>query len=137
MNFGYTNDEQALREVLTWMAAAIADGWEATPTYPNQEPMDSACTLKREGFVAHVLARTKDVGKWRFQAKVDVWAPDTLSIALPGPVYDWPAIRARLRHCNYCDADDVDTERVSFAGRCCAQCLPTQRQIRERPGWCD
>lgn len=135
MDDGYTNDSARFAAAVAWREAAIADGWDAKPGYPNHEAMERVCHLSKDGYIVHVLTREK-VGKWAYQASVNVWGPDGLAIKPPF-VYDMAAITAGTRHCNYCNADDVDTERVGFAGRCCAACLPRQREIAERPGWCD
>lgn len=135
MDFGYTNDESRLQAARIWRDAAIADGWSARPTYDDHESQDRACSLEREGFVVQVLTRVmKPDSRWKYQVSISVWGPDTLAI-VPPDTYDWGAILAATRHCNYCRKDGVDTQRVGFAGRCCAACLPAQRKVSERPGW--
>ncbi len=135
--YGYTNDPAQLAAAEAWRMAAIADGWAAQPTYEGHEPIESACTLVRDGFQAHTITRTKKAGaKWPFQAKVSVWGPDGLAVRAP-TIYDWGKLLAGTQHCNYCHADGVETQRVSFAGRSCAACLREQQARLERPGWDD
>lgn len=136
MDFGFTNDKAQLSAVVAWREAAIADGWTAEPTYPNHEPVSSASSLKREGYLASILTREKDTGKWKFQCKVNVWGPDRLAIKVP-VVYDWALISTSQRRCNYCNANDIETHQVGFTGRACSACLPEQRKRQEFPGWCD
>ncbi len=132
----FTNKRSDYDEVLAFKAAAIADGWQCQATY-NTESIDRAATLNREGFHLKIIARdnTAKLGsKHAYHLDLSMWGPDGLAI-LPPETYDWQKIQAAVRSCNYCRAQDVDTFRVSFAGRCCAQCLPKQRAIHERPGW--
>ncbi len=135
MDFGFTNDPERLAAAMAWRDAAIADGWVATPTYGEHEHQDRACTLDREGFKVLVVSRVYEPGeRWKFTASVDAWGPDRLAIDLPD-TYDWAAIQAALKLCNYCKKAGVETQRVGFAGRCCDECLPEQRARAERPGW--
>lgn len=139
MNHGFTNDEQQYREVCAWRDAAIADGWQHEPLYPNHEPEQRAAKLKHpEGFVAQIISRDNcsKGGKWKYEAMVSVWGPDDLCLA-PGRIYSLDHLRARLRDCGNCGATDVDTVRYSFAGRCCEKCLPAMRKKHEYPGWCN
>lgn len=138
MDFGFTNDKSQWDAAIAFRDAAIADGWTAEPYFPN-ESFDQASRLSRDGFICSILTRDKreTVGtKWKFQAKVNIWAPDGLAIAVP-MVYDSAVILSSQRRCQYCKAEDVDTQRVGFAGRCCANCLPEKRKQIERPGWCE
>lgn len=135
MDFGFTNDPERLAAAKAWRDAAIADGWAATPTYGDHEAQDSACTLDRDGFRVQVVSRVHKPGeRWMFTASVEIWGPDRLAIRTPD-TYNWSAIQSALQHCNYCHKDGVATQRVGFAGRCCAECLPEQRNRAERPGW--
>lgn len=135
-DFGFTNDQAQFDAAVAWRVAAIADGWAAEASYDG-EPMESACRLTRDGFVAHVLARTnKPGGRWKFTAKVDAWGPDRMAVRSP-MVYDWGKLLQGTQHCKYCGADGVDTQRVGFAGRCCAACIVRERARIERPGWDD
>jgi len=148
MDFGFTNNVGIFDAVRAWRDAAIADGWQVQPTYPAPDPvpgpefgpnayrgeaMERACTLRRAGYTVHVITRT-NVGKWKFEAKLSAWCPDGMAIGLPRE-YDLAAIVSAVRRCNYCKRENVDTERVGFAGRYCATCLPTVRKRVEYPGW--
>lgn len=134
--WGFTNDPQHVADVRGWVAAAVADGWSIQPTY-DTEPVESAATLRRDGYVAMVLMRDKsDAGTrtYRYEAKVSAWGPDGLSIR-PTLPYDWTTMTAALRTCNLCHAEDVETFRYSFAGRCCAACIPQARKEYESGNW--
>lgn len=141
MEHAFTNDPQRLADARTWRDAAIADGWTAEPTYKSfgSESMESHATLRRGGFVAHAMCRTIDKvkqpwSKWLYEAQISVWGPDGKAI-IPPAAYNWSALVAGLRHCKPCGADDVETFRYSFAGRCCEACLPKMRAQYEWPGW--
>ena len=116
-------------EVTSWREAAVADGWIIRPTY-RHEPVESAATLDKDGFKAMLLARpaTKTRRNWN---DVHVWGPDGLAID-PPKEYSMDALIAGLRQCHYCSADDVDTTRYLFAGRCCLKC---RKSLREPAGW--
>lgn len=118
-------------EAAAWIDAAMSDGWIAEPMY-RHEPINHAARLTRQGFVASVMARPHPA-----QPGVILWCPDGLQIKTPPGAYSWEAIVAGTRACNECGATDVDTFRYSFAGRCCAACLPAMRKKHEKPGWCD
>lgn len=130
----YTRDKDQLLRVTVWRNAAIADGWRAEATYGDSEPIERAATLTRDGFKCMILTRTMEHG-W-YEAGVSIWGPDRLAIT-PPLTYDWDAIVAGLRKCGYCNATDVGTMRVSFAGRCCSDCRPMVSAQLEEPGWCD
>ncbi len=137
MDFGFTNDQGRLDAARAFRDAAAADGWSIAPTYGASESVERAASLERDGFKMMVMARTSGEGaKWRYEAKISIWGPDGLAIKPPNE-YDFSAIAASLRRCNYCPATDVDTQRVGFAGRCCEACLPEQRKRVEYPGWTD
>ena len=131
--FGLTNDEKEFNEVSAFREDAIADGWEAKPGSAS-ELIEDYAHLNREGFKMHVLSR-KNQGKYKFQAQVSIWGPDGLAIGLLGPSYNWEEIKAGLRRCNNCGKQDVETQRYSFAGRCCAGCRPEMAKTHEYPGW--
>jgi hypothetical protein len=135
MDFGFTNDDARLHAAKAYRDAAAADGWSIRSTY-GSEDIDRAATLNRESFIMQVLTRdnSEKKGKWKYEAQISIWGPDGLAINPPG-IYDFAEIKARTRRCLYCKAEDVDTERVGFAGRCCANCLPTMRAKIETPGW--
>jgi hypothetical protein len=134
--FGNTNDEAELLAAIAWRQAAVADGWSMRATFRN-EGAETHATLEREGFKAHVMARRGEPGSpVRFRAQVLAWGPDGLCVAA-GKEYDFEALRAGLATCHNCGAHPVETMRYSFAGRCCAPCLPAMRAKHERPGWAD
>ena len=118
-------------QVTQWRKDAVADGWSAKPTYPHHESIERAFTLNREGFIAQCLARPADDRRTNPDAAISVWGPDGMYIKPPRE-YDWPTIQAGLRACVNCGAIDVDTERYSFAGRCCADCRPEMAAKHER-----
>lgn len=142
--YGYTSDPKRLEGVRQFVADAVRDGWTIRQTYPGGEPQESAATLTRDGFKIMALARDYTgegvAGAFRptvsYMASINIWGPDGLAIQ-PPQFYDFAAIAAGLRHCEYCGADDVVTQRVGFAGRTCAACHPKQAKVQEYPGWCD
>lgn len=131
-------EQKALHEeVVAFRDAAVADGWSIEPTYGEHESVDRASRLKKDGFLMMILTRTPvegDFFRHRYESEVSIWGPDGLCIAPPSK-YDMEEIRRGLRICEECHATDVETFRVSFAGRCCAKCLPAARKIHEYPGW--
>lgn len=146
--FGFTNDPNEYEAVTRYREAAKADGWSSEPTY-NSESEERASTHSKAGFTMHVIARSRDnfvenpkAGifarnqgtTWSYEAKVNIWGPDGLFIN-PGKEYGWEKIKAYLRHCPECNAEDVDTERAGFANRVCEKCAPALRSRIERPGW--
>lgn len=137
MDFGFTNDIGRLDAANAYREAAIADGWSCTATYGN-EPVERAASLVKGGFKMGILARDRrgEPSKWKAEVSIDIWGPDGL-VVKPPDEYDWAKIQAGVRTCNSCGATNVDTQRYSFAGRCCAKCLPEMRRKHERPGWCD
>ena len=148
MKLGFTNDDKIYREVVAFRDAAIADGWAHHATY-QCESEERASRLSKDRFTMQILTRSRDNevldhsrgyhhsihGKWKYEAKVSIWGPDGLGISLIGPIYDMKRIKAGLRRCDACRAEDVDTERYSFAGRCCAKCRPAMAAKYEKPGW--
>lgn len=130
--FGFTNDSKDFIEVCKWKHAAIKDGWSIEPTY-QIEDVSSAATLHKDGFTASIYTR-RNIGKWRYEANVSVWGPDGLAIIVPR-MYNWKEIKRATRRCNYCKAENVNTKRVGFAGRCCDNCHPTLKPKIEYPGW--
>lgn len=136
--FGFTNDENVMKGVRQYVSDAVADGWTIEPTYKT-ESADRAAHLRRDGFVMSVIARDDRDQKGRrymFSASVSIWGPDGMAIR-PPRFYNFDEIKARVRACDHCGAKDVETVRYSFAGRCCAKCLPEMRAKYEKPGWCD
>jgi hypothetical protein len=135
IDFGFTNSQADLDVVIAWRDAAIADGWDHEATYAPTEGEDRACRLRRDGYVAQVISRAGDAGKWKAQASVSLWGPDGMSIR-PPKTYDWDAIRRGVETCHYCKAFPVKTERVAFAGRGCVTCAPKER-VKLPANWAD
>jgi hypothetical protein len=135
--WGFSNNAADLEAVRQWVADAVADGWEINPTY-RTEPVESAATLDKNGFRAMVLMRDRGEGEtdrgWRYEAKVSAWGPDGLAIRVSRK-YDFALIKKALRRCAECGKEDMDTQRVGFAGRVCSDCLPEARKKHEYPGW--
>lgn len=128
-------------EIIDWRAAAIADGWELKPTY-GYEDVSRAASLERDGFKAMVLTRdpapaTKHLAECRrHEYTLNIWGPDGLAIAASYP-YSWEKIQAGTLKCMDCGKTVDKTQRVGFAGRVCAACLPAAKKRDEYPGWCD
>lgn len=135
MMFGFTNDDADLEAARKWVADAVADGWTIEPTYAS-EPAERAASLWKDGY--HVLALMRDNSehkyKYKHEAQINLWGPDGLAIKAPS-VYDFALIEAGNRRCGECGKTDVDTQRVGFAGRCCAEGLPAAQKKYEYPGW--
>jgi hypothetical protein len=132
--FGFTNDRDVWEAAKAYRAAAVADGWSIAPTY-NTEAVDRASTLHKDGYRMSILSRDSTVGpKWRYEASIAIWGPDGMVIKAPEQ-YDWGFIQGGSRRCNVCGAEDVETARFSFAGRCCEVCLPEMRAKHERGNW--
>ena len=84
-----------------------------------------------------VLSRENRAGsKFAYEAMVYLWGPDGLSIKPEAP-YNWKRIKEGLRVCGWCGAAGVHTERVGFANRVCAKCIPEAQGKIEQPGWDD
>lgn len=136
-DYGFTNDVNLLRATEQFRDAATADGWSIKPTY-GSEDVSRASSLERDGFKMMILTRdNSDRGEGKkFEAAVHIWGPDRLAIETP-QFYDFNELKRLTRVCSSCKAEDVDTQRYSFAGRCCSACLPKMRAATEQPGWCD
>ena len=132
--FGHTNDDSRYMDAIRWKKAAIADGWNATPTYES-ESIESATKLEKDGFICTILTRT-NVGQWKYVVSINIWGPDKLVIN-PPTEYSWEKIINAISVCSYCYRKDVETQRVGFAGRCCADCIIVQREKIETVGWCN
>lgn len=129
-------DMASVERARAWRDAAVADGWSIEPTYQT-EPVERAARLSRDGFSAQIITRTPEEGhRWRttYEGSVHIWGPDSLAVKAPHP-YSWERLTAGLRTCHDCGATDVETQRVGFAGRTCAACLPDARKRIETPGW--
>jgi len=125
--------EAALAGVRQWRADAIAAGWTHEPTYGESESEDRAMRLHGpRGWTAQTLARPHERGG--ATAMIYVWGPDGLAVDVP-PFFDEQALEAATRLCSRCEASDVETQRVGFAGRVCAACITDARKEVERPGW--
>jgi hypothetical protein len=139
-DFGLTNNKARVEAAAAWREAAINDGWEVEPLYPKHEEISSACRLTKDGFVAQILTREfsgTEARAYRYQAEVHVWGSDRLVVDVPYNYPGFEAIQKLQYRCNYCKTENVPTQRVNFAGRCCEACLPAQRKRTEFPGWCD
>lgn len=132
MMFGLSDDRSAYDEAIAWREAAVKDGWSIKSTYKH-EAVESHASLEKEGFVASVMARELNKSKFKYQADVTVWAPDGLQIRVPR-IYSWDKIIEGIHTCNKC-GEHGETYQYSFAGRCCAKCLPEMRKQYEQPGW--
>lgn len=133
--WGYTNKESDIESVRQFVRDAVNDGWTQEQRYPS-EPVEQSCKLAKDGFVISVLTRTQVSSKWKYQASVHAWAPDGLVIRL-SEIYKWETFQNAQTTCNLCLKTGVQTQRYSFAGRCCADCLSEARKKHEQPGWCD
>ena len=138
-NFGLTNDKTIVDAAAAWRDAAIEDGWTPEPMYPKDEDISQSCRLTKDGFVAQILTRELNIqgGRYKYQAEVHAWGSDDLAIAVPFVYPGFDVLKALMKRSNYCGTENVDTQRVNFAGRCCETCLPEQRRLTEFPGWCD
>lgn len=118
-----------LVQVIAYRRAMIKDGWKFSRNYKNESVL-LASKSERDGFKVQIYSRTdRDCG-------VYFWGPDGLAIEPPVP-YNYLSLVMGMRICGYCKRENVETERVNFAGRCCIQCLPTIRRKTEQPGWAD
>ena len=129
--YGYTNSDAAYARVSAFRDAAVKDGWSIGPN--SSESPETWARLTRDEWVMHVLAR-KNIGKWKYQAEVSIWAPDKHSI-VPPQEYNWDENKSAVKTCCLCGAKDVETQRYSFAGRCCAACRPAAAAKYERGNW--
>ena len=113
-------------EAIQWRLDVMADGWDSKPMYQH-EPEECAAKLTNSGWIAHVIAREGYVD-------VAVWGPDGLAVD-PPYIYSMDRLVEGLESCNICGAKHVHTQRYSFAGRCCADCIEDARAEHEKPGW--
>jgi len=137
-DFGFTNDERRFQDAVEFRKSLQKDGWTtSSPTPQGTESTEIWSKHEKEGFIARILTRTHEPNhKFKYQVTVSLWGPDRLAIK-PPYVYDWEFIKAGVRTCNECGAQDVETFRFSFAGRACAKCIPALKEKYEKPGWCD
>lgn len=130
--YGFTNDENKVLAARLFRLSALTDGWA-----PDREVVDCFDRLEREGWKLFVVARENGLDhRYKFTAKISIWGPDGLQVRPPA-LYDWETLQLLLRRCNLCGATDVQTQRYSFAGRCCVNCLDEARRVTEKPGWDD
>lgn len=134
-DYGYTNSDSEIESVRQFVADAIADGWVQSKRY-DSEPVERSCELTKDDFKMAVLTRVGGVGKWKYQTSIHAWAPDRLAIRLKEK-YDWSIFENAQTTCNLCFKTGVETQRYSFAGRCCSECIDQARKDHEQPGWCN
>ncbi len=129
--------EAAYKRAVAWRDAALADGWTSKPTY-DKEAEERASTLTKDNFEAQLITRTPEPKPWnshpKHEGNVNIWGPDHLAIDIT-LLYDWQYIVTGLRRCLNCKTENVETQRVSFAGRVCRICLPAMQKKHEYPGW--
>lgn len=114
-------------KIREWSADAVADGWKISPTYSGED-VGTAFSLAKNGWTASGIVRGNPADS------LCIWGPDSLQVKVP-EVYSMASLIEALKICQYCDAKDIPTSRVSFAGRCCLNCLPEQKRRLEYPGW--
>jgi hypothetical protein len=120
-----------------WRDAAILDGWDARPTYKH-EGMNRAFSLERDGWLTMGLARPGDDEAPPLpNGMITVYAPDKLQVLVPIVYPGMDVLASMARRCDKCERMDVDTRRVGFANRVCADCHPEMQAAIETPGWCD
>jgi len=124
-----------LQDVRAWKIAAFTDGWGVQRSYQN-EPVDSACTMWRHDpdFKALLLMREKSETRTRGYFNISIWGPDGLFVRPIFP-YHMATLLDELHVCSSCGAKNITPYRYSFAGRCCADCLPKLQARYERDGW--
>ena len=104
----------------------LADGWK---DIPQPEMYDHLVQFTKDEFIVSIFNSKAVDGE-----SAHAWGPDALSLELPMP-YDFEQMKRNLRKCGICGREDVDTQRVAYADRVCAKCLPAARKSLERPGW--
>ena len=130
--------EEIRQQAAQYRADALSDGWTSEPL-SKWESEELWSRLHRDGFTLQIVARSprpKSEHSMEIknpQGSVHVWGADGMAIKV-GRVYSWEEIQAGLTMCNECGAHGP-TFRFSFAGRCCATCLPAMRKKHEYPGW--
>lgn len=130
--WGFTNKQSDYDRICTFRDAAVNDGWSIKPTY-GTESVDRASSLKKDGFVMMIITR-ETPHKWKYEANISIWGPDGLGIPSPYS-YDFDKISKSLTTCPVCKAENVETQRFSFAGRCCADCRPKMAAKHEQGNW--
>ncbi len=131
-DFGFTSDKTRLKAARQYRLDALADGWIEEKPEHSKDPLNQYSHLSRDtGWKMHVMARINPEGSTsKYQCSVDVWGPDGLVVRTPN-VYSREELKRGVKHCNVCGADNVKTQRYSFAGRGCKSCCekPEQRNI--------
>jgi hypothetical protein len=117
-------------EITQWFHDAIADGFTVKAIYPGCETIDTAALLEKDGWSMHIMRRDN-------YKDISIWGPDSLAVRVPSRKYDFKSLVKGLRYCEYCNTENVKTERISFAGRCCSKCRkdPELTRTMEPPGW--
>lgn len=131
-DFGLTNDEDRYDLAVQYRIDAMNDGWLIQDPH-KMNPLNLE-NMTKDDFVMHVVHRKENFDMWKYMVSINIWGPDKLSIIPPG-VYNWELIKKGIDHCNLCHADPVQTQRYSFAGRCCINCIESARSTHEKPGW--
>lgn len=130
--------EEMRQQASQYRADALADGWTSEPL-SKWESEDTWSRLHRDEFTLQIVARfprprsdhSMEIKKP--EGAVHAWGPDGLALKI-GYQYSWDEIQAGLTICNECGAHG-ETFRFSFAGRCCAACLPEMKKKHEYPAW--
>ena len=115
------------QQIRDWRDAAIADGWDHAPIYPNHEPEETAVRMNRSGFVAQICMRPT-------YYSLHVWCPRGMALEIPIP-YSWEQLELNRKLCETCGGREAEIDRVGFANRICVKCAPVQRKKIEFPGW--
>jgi len=132
--------ENMRQHAAQYRADALKDGWTSEPL-SKWEAEETWSRLRRDGFVLQIVARPArprtehTVERQKPEGGAHVWGPDGLGIKI-SLTYSWEEIQAGLTTCNECGARGK-TVRFSFAGRCCAACLPAMRKQHEGPRLAD
>lgn len=119
-----------LAQVREFVEAAKNDSWQYEATY-KLESIDTAITLRREGFVIMATLR----GEKHYSHSLSMWGNDGLAIKIPTH-YSFEAIQHAMLVCEKCDTIG-QTVRVAFANRMCPQCRDKYRPTYEAKGWND
>ena len=137
-----TFKESQVDAVRVYRDALVADGWAVISTYAN-EPVNSASTAEKDGWVIMLLARdNSDTKPGSHVISASVWGPDRAAVASPlgadGELepYSQNSLEYGLRYCEYCDSSNVPTKKIAFESRVCADCEPEQSRVQMYPGWC-
>ena len=130
--------EEIRQRAAQYRSDALADGWTSEPL-SKWESEELWSRLHRDGFTLQIVARLPrpqsehSIAIKKPNGMVHAWGPDGMGIKI-GRHYSWDELRAGLTTCNECGTRGK-TYRFSFAGRCCATCLPAMKKKHEYPGW--